>query len=513
MAHVSEPSQGPLGAISGQLRAGPLLAIGLAFAIATIAFFAVFMVKNAVIPDLHWILGTGQYIVAHGRLPATDIFSWSLADQPVLLYQWLFMALAAAGEQLVGLDGLLVLFIAVAVGLYFVVPLLGAIPREVPALFIVVVAGFGLAIITVTMSLRPMIATSGLLLLQYVVIQRWRKGRLPLGWVLALIAATYVLWANLHNGVALGIGSLVFFAIGDMAERRQVYRFAPADPAIEGAPRPLRNYLFLAAVAMAASLVNPYGFGTYVHLLDFTSTKFLVDVINETKSPDFRFPQFIWFLVLVGGLLTVMTRATRAISASDLLHLAAFTVATFVMQRFVVWAVLLYVLILPRAMYQLWVAVPVGADALRGSSRPIRLAGATAAAAVVLCLGIWTKSDTRVIADRCQDVHPAIAAYLSRQEATDRLYNTALVGSCAIAFESRPRIFFDTRYDFYGEAFSRNAIAVQSLAPTWRDVLDTWKIDTLIVEKSRALAQVLAVDPEFVVLYEDDGAIVARRAR
>src|SRR5262249_54824561 len=216
----------------------------------------------------------------------------------------------AAGERLFGLRGLLLVFTALLIGIYLVIPLLGAVPRRVPAAFTVVTGGLGLAIITVNMALRPMLATSALLLLQYLVIQSWRRGRLRLWQVAPLTAATYLLWANLHNGVALGFASMLFFAVGDLAEQVRLCPFDPADPEIEGRPQRPSAYLLLAAFAVAVSLVNPYGFGTFAHLADYSSTKYLVDIINETQSPDFHFPQFVMFLMLVSGTVAAMPRAT-----------------------------------------------------------------------------------------------------------------------------------------------------------------------------------------------------------
>jgi hypothetical protein len=470
-----------------------------------------------VIPDLHWILGSGQYILDHGRLPTTDIFSWSMADKPVLLYQWLFMALTAAGERLLGLRGLLLAFTALLIGIYLVVPLLGAVPRRVPAAFTVVIGGLGLAIVTVNMALRPMVATSALLLVQYVVIQRWRRGRLRLWQAAALTAATYLLWSNLHNGVALGFASMLFFALGDLAERLRLYPFDPADPAIEGRLQRPGAYLLLAAVAAAGSLVNPYGLGTFTHLADYSSTKYLVDIINETQSPDFHFPQFVMFLMLVSGTIAAMPRATRAIAAADLLHLALFAAATFSIQRMVVWSVLFFVLILPRVLHHCWTASMSGdagiGAALRRSSVAARRGGAAVAGVVLGAMTLWQVTALPTPSDRCEDVRAAIAAYAGQQRATDRLFTTALVGSCALALDPPPRVFFDSRFDFYGEAFSKQVIDAEALRPGWREFLDAWRIDTAIVERQQALAQALAVDPDFAITYEDDTAIVARRSR
>ena len=517
MSIASQQQSDPLAAIRRRLRVPPAVVIflSLLFCFVTTAFFTIFMISKGIIPDLYWILRSGQYILDHGRLPTTDIFSWSMADKPVLLYQWLFMVLTAAGERLLGMHGLLLLTAAVSIGIYFVVPLLGAVPRRVPASFVIALGGIGLAIITVNIALRPMIATSAMLLVQYVVIQRWRRGRLRLWRAAVLTGVTYLLWTNLHNGVALGFASLLFFAVGDLAERLRLYPFDPADPDIEGRPQPLRPYLLLAAAAGLASLVNPYGLGTFAHLVDYSSTKYLVDIINETQSPDFHFPQFVMFLIVASGIVAAMPRATRAIAAADLLHLVVFTAATFTVLRMVVWAVLFFVLILPRVMHHCWTANAADGVGLAGAVRRASVAsrcGAAIASAGVLCtLAIWLLTAMPVLADRCEDVHEAIAAYARQQRPGDRLFTTALVGSCALALDRPPRVFLDSRFDFYGEAFSKQVFETEALMPGWRELLDQWRIDTAIVERSQSLAQALVVDPEFTIVFADETAVVARR--
>src|SRR5262249_46636711 len=150
-------------------------------------------------------------------------------------------------------------------------------------------------------------------------------------------------------------------------------------PEIEGRPQRPGAYLLLAAVATAGSLVNPYGFGTFAHLADYSSTKYLVDVINETQSPDFHFSQFVMFLMLVSGTVAAMPRAARAIAAGDLLPVAFFAAATFSIQRMVVWSVLFFVLILPRVLHHCWTAPTVGdaglVAALRHSAVTVRRGG------------------------------------------------------------------------------------------------------------------------------------------
>ena len=45
--------------------------------------------RNATDPDLWWHLRTGQWIVENGRIPHSDIFSFTRAGHPWISHEWL----------------------------------------------------------------------------------------------------------------------------------------------------------------------------------------------------------------------------------------------------------------------------------------------------------------------------------------------------------------------------------------------------------------------------------------
>lgn len=510
---ASDESGGAAGGPTGDDSVSRLtLLIRMLVAASAVGFFLYCMVKFAITPDVYWLWRGGQYILTEGRLPATDIFSWTYADQPVLLYQWLFMAGMAAVEQVAGLPGVFLLFTALAVAVYFLAPLFGAVPRKISTFFVIAVCALGLAVITINMALRPMIMTSALLLAQYAVVQRLRRGEIGRVVALGVTAVIYMLWANSHNGIVLGFGSLTLFALGDLAERRQLYRFDPADAEIEGSPLSVGSYLPMLAIALVASLVNPYGIFIYSHLVEFTSQNYFAGAIEELRSPSFHQVQFQWFLVFIAGLFVAMTRVTRLISAADLLHLLVFTVLTLVVMRFVVWAVLFYVLVMPRALHHAS-ALGVGRQALanlrRGSVQTRRAVGILIVGLFVP-FALWVFIQWPATDNHCQDFAAALAEYQKIRQPSDRLFNSPGVGSCALALGPYPKIFTDTRFDVYGEEFTKGVMNTLRLRPGWRDLLNEWRIDTIVVETSFALAQGLAMDPRARIIYDDGKTIIAR---
>src|SRR5690606_30445923 len=232
----------------------PLLATGTAAA--SIAFFLWRMSHSAYTPDFPWLWRAAQHILETGRLPAGDVCSWTRQGEPWVLYQWLFEVALAQGEALLGLRGLFALFTVAAIAIYLVAPLYGAVPRRVAPAFVLMPGALALAVASVNLSLRPMIVTSACLLAQYWMVQRLRRGECNLRATVLLLLPLYLLWGNMHTGVLLGLVSLGLLAAGDLAERRRIYVFEPADPAIEGRPLAWPAYLALAGAAFAASLIN-----------------------------------------------------------------------------------------------------------------------------------------------------------------------------------------------------------------------------------------------------------------
>lgn len=488
----------------------PLLPISVALvATGVAAFFAWQMWTAAITPDFHWLLRGGRLIIEQRGLPATDPFSWSAMERPVVFYQWLYMVTAATGDAVAGIKGLLFIQIAAGVVIYLLAPLLGSVPRRVPAIFTIVIGCLALAISTVNLGLRPMVATSALLLLQYCVIQAWRRGRVGFVSVVIMVASTYVAWANLHNGVVIGLGSLALFAAGDLLQRWNLYRHAPADPEVEGKAAAPGRYTVLGLVALAATLVNPYGIGIYAHLLQFSGQSALAGVIVELQSPDFHIAQFRWFLILTGLAGVALVGVRRALSGADLLHLAAFTLATLVCARFVVWAVLFHALILPRAFHHL----VGGRDELRailsGTSTTMRrytVSGLGVGAAV---LAGWLAATAQRPSDLCQRYAPVLAQDVATAPDGGRWFSSAEMGSCAIGLYPGRRVFVDTRFDLYGDEIVGDMLALLRLEPRWGEVLERWRFERLVVEKSWPLAQLIERDPQFRVIYEDEVALIA----
>jgi len=93
----------------------------------------------------------------------------------------------------------------------FVAPLTFAVPRQIGLMQVLPGAIFALVLAPYNLSLRPMIASSALLLAQHVLVHRWRADHVSWKATVLLVGLFYLLWSNLHMGVTIGFASLPLF--------------------------------------------------------------------------------------------------------------------------------------------------------------------------------------------------------------------------------------------------------------------------------------------------------------
>jgi hypothetical protein len=73
------------------------------------------------------------------------------------------------------------------------------------------------------------------------------------------------------------------------------------------------------------------------------------------------------------------------------------------------------------------------------------------------------------------------------------------------------RVFVDGRADLYGDDLLRQFKNAVQLRDSWRDVLDGWQVEAVLVPPSCALVQALLLDPEWHTAFGDSQAILLVR--
>lgn len=190
--------------------------------------------RATVDPDLWGHLRFGLDVLATGGLTAVDPYSFT-QDAAWINHEWLSEVLFAAAFAAGGVLGLLLLKTAILGTAAWL--LAGVARRATPGVrwWLLAVALVGLTPAATT--IRPQLWT----ILGLAALSRLLVADAPLAWTIPLFA----LWANLHGGWIVGAGVAAWWLIGRRA-------LAPA---------------LTLAVAMAATIVNPYGWRLWAFLL------------------------------------------------------------------------------------------------------------------------------------------------------------------------------------------------------------------------------------------------------
>jgi hypothetical protein len=207
--------------------------------------------------DLYWAMAAGRWIVTHGEIPRTDVFSYTYAGAPWSNQEWvtqifLYELFTHGGGTAVALFR-----IGMTVALVLLAAWLG-VRRGAAPVAAATMACAAAVICRPNLDIRPHLFQFLGTLVLIGLVDAYRRGRQSMLVLLPLLAAV---WANVHFSVVFGLGVLGLLAAAETAK------------ALVGLPdaMPRRRVLGLvaaAAAATAAALLNPHG----VHALLFPFT-------------------------------------------------------------------------------------------------------------------------------------------------------------------------------------------------------------------------------------------------
>ncbi|MGA9643962.1 MAG: hypothetical protein WBQ72_21370 [Terriglobales bacterium] len=450
--------------------------------------------RSATDPDLWWHLRTGQWIVENGRVPHTDPFSFTRGGSPWVSHEWLSGIIFYELWSHAG-PGALIVFSSIITTAGFLLLYLRcpAKPHWAAALTVL-----GAAASASSWGARPQMFTFTLAsLLLWLLESAERRPRLLL-WIPPL----FLLWLNLHAGFALGPALLVLYALGLVFEGS-----AGATPWSHARPIILR-VLAITLVCLALVPLNPSGAQLYRYPLATLRSSAMRSYIVEWFSPNFHQALYLPFLLTLLILFVAVAYSHSPLKARTLLPLIFVTFAALDAVRHIPIFVLL--------------AIPTIAAALPSSQefsawpRPVSrktaplFQSAVIAFLVLFALLRWTTL-ARDQPSRESALFPAKAvSFLETAHEPERLFAYYDWGGYAIwKLNPEYRVFADGRADLYGNDLLRQAVdTTAQLHDGWQSVLDHWKVDTILLPPSSALAQGLLLDPRWVSPYRDRQAIV-----
>jgi hypothetical protein len=494
-------------------------------------------------PDIGWHIRSGEQILATHSLPRTDPFSSTMQGQPWFSWEWLYDVALGILHQACGLNGV-VWLCALLVAATFALLLWLLLQRGTGLLLAIVLMLLAEAASTIHLYARPHIVSWLFSLLWFAVLEDWeRRGRCERGKLPPLIPwffpASMLLWVNLHGGWLFGMALLGIYTLAALVESLRV---KDAFAAIRAAHR-TRAMAWAWVASAVATLANPYGWRLHAHIYRYLGDRYLMNRIDEFRSPDFhgwaeRCFAAILMLVLIA--FASHRRGNGKLRLSRVLVVLLAAYAGFYSSRNLPVSSMLLVLVAGPLLWENFTALAnkpgawrwmrkrtarisefsdrMGAQEmqLRGHLWPV----VSVAFAFAICLqGGWLGSRHLIHAQFDPKKVPVEAVSFlqkespAKQPSMEPVFSTDAWGGYLI-YRMYPerKVVVDDRHDLYGSGRIRQYLILTQAAPGWQNVLQEWKIRTALLPTGSTLANLLRELPQdWRVAYEDKVAVVFER--
>lgn len=443
--------------------------------------------------DTGWHIRTGEWILAQGRVPRQDLFSFSKPDAPWFAWEWLADVVFALLHRWGGLplltffSGFLLLLTAILLLRYMIWRGVGP------------VVAFPVFLLSVGGSTMHYLARPHIFSLLFLLVAIWildRQRRQPdssLWWLVPLT----VLWTNLH-----GAWPALFLLLGIQIAVRLLRR----DPVY-------RREALAAALCALGTLANPYGWALHQHIAAYLQSDWIRRSVAEFQSPQFRGENLLQFeFILLGALAAAGLRLRRGWSG--------WVEAAFVF----LWAHLALGSV-RHAPILILVGAPLFAEELYGllcqvwaQAKKADVAGIfreldadlrpkfahLSLWALLFSAGIWWAGRDKWPVDFPAHTFPVAARQALQEQLKDkRIFMPDQWGDYWL-YHLWPasKVWMDGRSDFFGQQLGEETLKVAKAEPGWEARLAAWKIPYALLPRESALAAAMQARG-WKVLYSD----------
>lgn len=476
-------TQAPAGGPASAARP-PLSAVWLAAAIGLPIAVAASMPLSAV--DLAYLIAAGERLFTEGHVLRTDPFlAWTLGES-WLNQQWAAGIVLAAVYRPAGWLGLALLRGALQsaflVSIYRGCRAAGADRRRAAFLTL------GASALTVgLMGLRAQLLGMVCFGLALWLVEGRHAAPRRLWWALPLQVA----WSNLHGSFPLGPLLLGCAALEDRADHR-----AEA-----------RRTLLLAAGALAATLITPFGVRAWRYVLDVAVNPRVIAEVSEWDAPTLRSVPGALFLLSGLGVAAFLARREGRIPGPSLLRLGGFFLLGLGAIRATVWWV-------PVAAVELARLLPSARDRPDPRSPANATLIGVVLVVVLASLARWLPYANHVPAHLLTYAPQGVTRVLEDLlEPGERFFHAQGWGSWfELALPENPTTV-DSRFEVMPEARWREYEAVSSGRAEWEEILERWGVRVLALswEQQEDLIPIVLRDPDWRLVYEDEDGLVLVR--
>jgi hypothetical protein len=477
-----------------------------------------------------WHIRNGELMLRTHAVTRVDVFSYTMTGRPWVAWEWLYDLIVGAIHEWLGLNGV-VFFTALVIALTFALTFRILLARGSLLQISLVLLLLAMGASMIHFLARPhvlswLVTVSWFHLLDSAEVSPERRRWLLFSPVLML------LWVNMHGGFLFGLALLGLYWLGAVIKYAQHKLTEEKRSAVIW----IKQLSAVAVLAFLATLANPYGYKLHVHIYHYLSNRFLMNHIDEFRSPDFHGVAQECFAVLLVVTIIAFYAAHRKIRASQLLVVLFASYSGLYASRNLPVASILLILI----------AGPLLSEAVRDAASNAQLPTRTRSflsrcTSFSLRMGgleqslrghLWPVAALLLGLLVCMQggkigSHPLMSAHFDDKrfpvQAVEVIAKSGIHepiftldswgGYLIYRFYPGMNVFVDDRHDLYGEQFLREYLTAIRLAPGWDRVLNEQHINWVLMPRESSLANMLEVTRRWRVVYSDQVAILFERKR
>jgi hypothetical protein len=449
-------------------------------------------------PDVWWHLKVGQDILATHHWPKVDPYSFTVAGQPWLAYEWLGDVLFASVERVGGLRGLhlftIILGACIIIALYGYGTLRSGNSKAgfLAAAVLLVLAAFNF-------NLRPQMLGYLFLVLTLIAIERFRQGKPAALWFLPVL---FVIWINTHGSWEIGLGTMFLywvcglktFHLGDI----EMLAWNPSQ-------RVGISLVFL--LCLTAIPITPYGTRLAAYPFEVASSLPLnLAHIDEWRPMPLNLFSPKIFLALVLGTFVVQIISPSKWRLGDMLLFCGGTAMAFIHARFLLIFVPFFTPMFASILAR-WMPV-------YEREKDHFVLNAVLMGVMLASMIHYFPSRLTIERDVATQFPVEAVSYLKTHPMSGAMFNSYGFGGYLIYSWGGDghKVFIDGR----GELYERSGVFSDYLRVSWTEpgllsVLRAYRIEGCLLNREEPLVVFLTALPEWKSVYSDKVSILLLR--
>jgi len=467
--------------------------------------------------DMYWALRVGKEIVEQRAFIHTDPITYTHTGNNWVSHSWLFdvwLYGMYAWLQYHGLVLLVALLATLMMGLLW-------LQLSGPAVYRTLAVVFTSLIAAPTWTPRPQMVTMLLLCLVILLLLLYRKRQKCA--ILFALPPVMILWANLHGGYVLGLGVIGIMVAGELLDRLLLNTTQNSMGWLQW-----RDLVITLAVCTLATLVTPYGFGTWEISVSTFGMR-VNAIISEWQSPDFNNPAMLPFLLSLIAMVVLLAVAGKKLRGWEVLTLAAFVYFALSARRQVGVYAIAVMPIMARTGWtwlrawggnlritlanhnQKWQAffdrITVPASSKENKAVNLLIIGLCA----LVCWGklVYVSMPPLIEQQLNPTVFPVEAVeMLQETPPAGNLFNEYDWGGYLSWFAPQIPVYIDARADLFGDDFIFHWLDVANANADWEEEFARWSITAVLIKPERALVRELRGNEGWQLLDGNETAVL-----